>query len=211
MMESTSSLSLIILFLSFAWSREIYSGNDIDFERLQGVWFLTLGLDDSSWNVLWKCHVVAPFNVTDNRMSQYSYNLPKNKPQIPHSFTEDLYRDHLGQIWNNHQFEKSWEKIDTELYQEQLSVDTKMRLPSKGEPLFYSHPHDYSTDYSTFFSILTSMEAGQKLLQFFTRTPTINDDNLSELKAFAVEQGIDPNTLVTFGCGDLNPSDYLLA
>nr|XP_039266260.1 uncharacterized protein LOC120341766 [Styela clava] len=210
MMKSTPFLSLIILFVSLAWSREIYSGNDIDLERLQGVWFLTLGVDDSSWNVLWKCHVVAPFNATENRMGIYSYNLPKNKSQNPHSFTDDLYRDHLGQIWHNQQIEKRWEEIATELYQEQPSVNTKIRPPSEGDPWFYSHPHAYSTDYSTFFSIVSSMEDDQKHLQIFTRTPTINDDNLSDLQAFAVEQGIDPNTLVTFGCGDLIPTDYLL-
>nr|XP_039268015.1 uncharacterized protein LOC120343015 [Styela clava] len=212
MMKSTSSLSLVILFLSFAWSREIYSGNDIDLKRLQGgVWFLTLAVDDSSWTVLWKCHVVSFFNVTENTMKFYTYNIPKNKSQNSHSVIEDLYRDYQGQIWNNHQFAKIWEQLDTELYQEQPSVSMEIRPPSKDESLYYSHPYAYSTDYSTFFSISAPMEDGRKLLEIFTRTPTINDDNLSELKAFAVEQGIDPSTLVTFGCGDLIPSNYLLA
>ncbi|XP_077967453.1 uncharacterized protein LOC120343299 isoform X2 [Styela clava] len=183
-MESRYSAFVIIVFLSFAWSREIYSGNEIDLERLQGVWFLTFGVDYWTWNVLWKCHIIAPLNVTDNRMNVGTYNFLNDKSETPLSVMVDITRDSQGQFW--------------------MEATTEL-------PWYYSHPNFYATDYFTFISNLMIMEDGRKLFKIFTRNPTINPEDITKFTALAVEQGVDPTTLTKFGCGDLTPSEYMLA
>nr|XP_039268405.1 uncharacterized protein LOC120343330 isoform X2 [Styela clava] len=182
-MKSRYSVFVIIVFLSFAWSREIYSGNDIDIERIQGVWFLTFGVDYWSWNVLWKCHIIAPFNVTDNRMNLGTYNFFKNKSKAPLSVIDEVKRDSQGQFWMKGPNEKIWENLDTKLFGNKRKPISNMEHPSQD----------------------------RKLFQIYTRNPTINDGDISEFTTLAVEQGVDPTTLTTFGCGDLNPSEFMSA
>ncbi|XP_077967454.1 uncharacterized protein LOC120343299 isoform X3 [Styela clava] len=182
-MESRYSAFVIIVFLSFAWSREIYSGNEIDLERLQGVWFLTFGVDYWTWNVLWKCHIIAPLNVTDNRMNVGTYNFLNDKSETPLSVMVDITRDSQGQFWMEATTERIWEKLDGKLFEEKKSIFTNMDHPSRG----------------------------RKLFKIFTRNPTINPEDITKFTALAVEQGVDPTTLTKFGCGDLTPSEYMLA
>ncbi|XP_077967452.1 uncharacterized protein LOC120343299 isoform X1 [Styela clava] len=210
-MESRYSAFVIIVFLSFAWSREIYSGNEIDLERLQGVWFLTFGVDYWTWNVLWKCHIIAPLNVTDNRMNVGTYNFLNDKSETPLSVMVDITRDSQGQFWMEATTERIWEKLDGKLFEEKKSIFTNMDHPSRELPWYYSHPNFYATDYFTFISNLMIMEDGRKLFKIFTRNPTINPEDITKFTALAVEQGVDPTTLTKFGCGDLTPSEYMLA
>nr|XP_039268404.1 uncharacterized protein LOC120343330 isoform X1 [Styela clava] len=210
-MKSRYSVFVIIVFLSFAWSREIYSGNDIDIERIQGVWFLTFGVDYWSWNVLWKCHIIAPFNVTDNRMNLGTYNFFKNKSKAPLSVIDEVKRDSQGQFWMKGPNEKIWENLDTKLFGNKRKPISNMEHPSQEEPWFFTSPHFYATDYFTFISTLMIMDDDRKLFQIYTRNPTINDGDISEFTTLAVEQGVDPTTLTTFGCGDLNPSEFMSA
>nr|XP_039267357.1 uncharacterized protein LOC120342546 [Styela clava] len=209
-MGSEYSVLVILAILSFAWCIDIYSGNEIDMERLQGVWFLTFGVDYWSWNVLWKCHIIAPFNVTENTMNFYTYNVPWDKSELPNMVTEEIRRDSLGQYWMHPLTHGKWHELETKLYLEQPPVDTKIKPSSHDEPWFDSQPHFFSTDYNTFYSHLTLLNDGQKLFQFYTRTPRINQKDMSKFTAIAVDHGIDPSTLTTFGCSDLIPSDYLL-
>nr|XP_039267844.1 uncharacterized protein LOC120342878 isoform X2 [Styela clava]XP_039267851.1 uncharacterized protein LOC120342881 [Styela clava] len=167
------SVFVILVLLTIARSRKIYSGKEIDLKRLCGVWYLTLGVNTWDWNVLWGCHLMVPFNTTENDMNVYSYKYPKNKLDAHVSIIDDVRRDSLGYYW------------------------------------IYSQTDGQSQRRSG-INIESSQVQGQKILQCFTRTPSLSGEEISKLTSFATEQGIDAATLTTFGCGDLVPSDYLL-
>nr|XP_039268479.1 uncharacterized protein LOC120343385 [Styela clava] len=117
-------------------------------------------------------------------MNMYTYNIPKDKSEAPHTVITASKRDSLGQYWMQTHTGQTW---------------------------FHSHPHLCSTDYSTFYSHWMPLSDGRNLFQILTRTPTINGEDITKFTALAAKQGVDPATLITFGCGDLIPSDYLLA
>ncbi|XP_077966459.1 uncharacterized protein LOC120343364 [Styela clava] len=132
-MSLRNSVLIFVVFLSCAWSQELYSGNRIDIERLQGVWFLTFGVDYWSWNVLWKCHIIAFFNATDNRMSRASYNFFKNKSEAPLSVIDDLKRDSQGQFWMEGPNENTLEISETKLFEEERKLLSNMEQPAQGK------------------------------------------------------------------------------
>ncbi|XP_077966505.1 uncharacterized protein LOC120342875 isoform X2 [Styela clava] len=190
-----SSVFGILVLLTIAQSRKIYSGKDIDLKRLCGVWYLTFGVNNWDWNVLWGCHLMVPFNTTENDMNVYSYEYPKNKLDAHVSIIDDVRRDSLGYYWINSQMNGQWENI--KLFNERRRSD----IFTKSSPV---------QDYEIYLCVLSSASDGQKILQCFTRTPSLSGEEISKLTSFATEQGIDAATLTTFGCGDLVPSDYLL-
>nr|XP_039267840.1 uncharacterized protein LOC120342876 [Styela clava] len=203
------SVFVILVLLTIARSRKIYSGKDIDLKRLCGVWYLTFGVNNWDWNVLWGCHLMVPFNTTENDMNVYSYKYPKNKLDAHVSIIDDVRRDSLDYYWIYSQMDGQWENI--KLFNEQRRsgiINKSSQVQDK--QWYHSHRHRFYTDYETYLCVLSSASEDRKILQCFTRTPSLSGEDISSLTSFATEQGIDAATLTTFGCGDLVPTNYLL-
>ncbi|XP_077967396.1 uncharacterized protein LOC120342881 [Styela clava] len=195
------SVFVILVLLTIARSRKIYSGKEIDLKRLCGVWYLTLGVNTWDWNVLWGCHLMVPFNTTENDMNVYLYKYPKNKLDAHVSIIDDVRRDSLGYYWIYSQTDGQSQRRSG------INIESSQ---VQDKQWYHSHRHRFYTNYETYLCVLSSASDGQKILQCFTRTPSLSGEEISKLTSFATEQGIDAATLTTFGCGDLVPSDYLL-